>query len=297
MSDNAETQQLTPAQYNFVETQAGLQSLVPKITTDDRRRAAEIVDWHRELCRDEPKLSNCTMGSQIKAILMAFYSGVNPLKQPAQAYIIPYGNEAQFQMSYQGLLKLLYKNKEIVRVVPKLVYPADEFREDIIEGKPVITFRDNTPDKTFEWQEDADGNKYLDYQGVILTTYYNTKFGRTTLSTFIPKEDIDKVYRSSKARHKGPWVTWPKDMVIKTALKKDTKTQNIYEADELGKAIQYDSWEEAGVASVNIDTGEINEAKKITAKVSEKKATKTKQAVSADVEEQYENKEPEEQPF
>jgi recombination protein RecT len=57
-----------------------------------------------------PKLLNCTQESFIFALMTAGQLGLDPSGITGRAYIIPYGNKAQFQMGYRGYIDLVCRS-------------------------------------------------------------------------------------------------------------------------------------------------------------------------------------------
>jgi len=54
------------------------------------------------------KLQACTPESFLGAMMQAAQLGVEPNTPIGQAYLIPYGNQVQFQLGYKGLIDLAY---------------------------------------------------------------------------------------------------------------------------------------------------------------------------------------------
>ena len=72
-----------------------------------------------------PKLLNCDRGSLFAAVLLSAELKL-PFNTPSGfSYIIPYGNEAQFQVGYKGLVEIAYRNPRVKSVYAGVVY-ADE---------------------------------------------------------------------------------------------------------------------------------------------------------------------------
>ena len=74
-----------------------------------------------------PKLKLCTPISFLAAAMTSAQLGLEPNTPLGQAYIIPYGNKATFQIGYKGLLTLLWRSSEIQTVDAQTVYEKDEF--------------------------------------------------------------------------------------------------------------------------------------------------------------------------
>lgn len=59
------------------------------------------------------------------------------------AYVVPYSTDFQFQISYQGMIKLAtrYSIKPIKNIYAKVVRKEDEFSEEIVNGQPTVNFK------------------------------------------------------------------------------------------------------------------------------------------------------------
>ena len=53
--------------------------------------------------------------------------GLVPSQATQECYLIPYGKECQFQISYQGLVSLAYRNPNIANISAECVYEGDDF--------------------------------------------------------------------------------------------------------------------------------------------------------------------------
>ncbi len=66
--------------------------------------------------------------SVFSSILTCAEFGLSPTSQMGEAWLIPYGNDCQFQIGYQGLTKILYKNPDVQNITAECVYENDEFQ-------------------------------------------------------------------------------------------------------------------------------------------------------------------------
>lgn len=91
----------------------------------------------------DSKLRKCTPISLINALMDALAVGIVPFTMEAEGYIIPYGEEAQFQFGYRGIIKVCYNSPLFKLVVAKVVRGGDDFdylegREEPIQHRPLI---------------------------------------------------------------------------------------------------------------------------------------------------------------
>jgi recombination protein RecT len=86
------------------------------------------VDYVRRL----PKLLECDKQSLLTAFVTSAQFRFMPSGVSGEAYIIPYGREAKFQLGYQGVVTLLYRTGKISTITANIIYKNDEF--DYQEG-------------------------------------------------------------------------------------------------------------------------------------------------------------------
>lgn len=82
-----------------------------------------------------PKLKECEPFSVLSAFVVSAQLGLTPNNsQLGEAWVIPYGNKAQFQLGYQGLLTLAYRNPKVSMCFAKEVHENDDFEIDLGTG-------------------------------------------------------------------------------------------------------------------------------------------------------------------
>ena len=114
-------------------------SALPDVITPERfaRIAANAV-------ASNPKLAQCTPTSLIGALLCAAQAGLEPNTSLGQAYIIPYKRnykddnnewkskmEAQFQISYKGLIELAHRSGQLKDISAHCVCENDTFEYEL----------------------------------------------------------------------------------------------------------------------------------------------------------------------
>lgn len=82
-----------------------------------------------------PKLLECSQASIIRSVLQAAQLGLEPDGVLGKAYLVPYKDQCQFQLGYQGMLELARRSKDIKRVRVETVREGDQFhfRKGIVE--------------------------------------------------------------------------------------------------------------------------------------------------------------------
>lgn len=153
------------------------------------------------------KLQACTPESFLGAMMQAAQLGVEPNTPIGQAYLIPYGNQVQFQLGYKGLIDLAYRSGEVQSIQAHEVHENDTFEYELglnPKLKHVPAMKDRDP--------------VILYYAVIKLK--NGGEGFEVMS----REDVDQFARTkSKTYKNGPWQTDFDEMAKKTVLKKVLK--------------------------------------------------------------------------
>jgi recombination protein RecT len=87
-----------------------------------------VVDYVRKV----PKLLECDRISLLSAFVQLAQFRFMPSGVMGEAYVIPYGKEAKFQIGYQGLVTLLYRTSQVKAISANIIYENDDF--DYEEG-------------------------------------------------------------------------------------------------------------------------------------------------------------------
>lgn len=183
-------------------------SLIPEI----RRALPKHIDADRiariavTALRTNRKLQNCEPMSFIAALMQCSQLGLEPNTPLGEAYIIPYGREASFQMGYKGLLSLAHRTGEYKTIYAMEVYENDEF--DYAYGlDPYLIHKP---------AEEPKGEP-IKYYAV-----YHLKNGGKEFRVWSRKKIEQHAKRYSQAFQKGytsPWKTDFDSMAKKTVLK------------------------------------------------------------------------------
>lgn len=160
---------------------------------------------------DSPELLKCTPESIVLAVREAAGYGLEPTGLYGGAYLVPRWNkrigkvEATFQMSYRGLLELVWRSDRVLSVECHLVYTADDFRMTLgttneVWHVPALTVADRGPVVA----------------GYMVATLQNAP---RPIVVPMTRAEIDKVMRSVPDWQKGPWASWWEQMALKTILR------------------------------------------------------------------------------
>lgn len=203
-------------------------SLPSNIMAPDRFARAVL-----SLCQNTPKLLDVKPATLIGAVLQCAHLGLDPNVSMGQAYVIPYGNVAQLQIGYRGLLTLAWRSGQLAKVDAQVVREGDDF--DYEFGiDPKLRHRPRAA-------------LAADVQYV----YAIAKLRETQESMFnvLTREECEKVRAQSRAGRSGPWVTHWDEMAKKTALRRLCKLLPLStEKDQpLRKAMDLDERAELGL--------------------------------------------------
>lgn len=174
---------------------------LPSVITPERftRMATTAVTQN-------PSLGNCTPQSFIGAMLTAAQLGLEPNTPLGQAYLIPYGNQCQFQLGYRGLIELAHRSGEIKSIEAHVVYENDVFDfefglEPKLMHKPA---KSNRGDAAWVY------------------AVYHTKDGGYGFEV-MSVDDINNHRRKYSKAKTSPWDTAWEEMAKKTVIKKVLK--------------------------------------------------------------------------
>lgn len=93
----------------------------------DGPKAIKYVKMFETALGKSPSLLKCSTSS----IRMAFYTlaelDLSPIAAHGQAYLIPYGNQCQLQISYRGLMTIAKRDGGVKSISAHIVYKDDDF--------------------------------------------------------------------------------------------------------------------------------------------------------------------------
>jgi len=207
-----------------------------------------------------PALQRCEPKSFLGAMMQAAQLGVEPNTPLGQAYIIPYGNQAQFQLGVKGLCELAYRSGEITDIQTHEVMSNDTFEYELgltpkLKHIPAL----------------KDRGEVILYYAVFHTK--SGGYGFEVMSVEDIKRHRDKFSKAAKGGF-SPWTSNFDEMAKKTVVKKVLKYAPIktefmrgMAADETVKStisedmvdLQDETVIDVTPENVNKTTGEIEE--------------------------------------
>jgi len=167
---------------------AQFKTALPRLGITPERMARIVMTEVRR----SPKLAECSIESLLGAAMACAQYGLEPGPM-GLAWIIPYGGEAQFQLGYKGLVRLLYRSGQVKDIRCFAVAKGDTFEMDLGAEQP-FSHRALVPDRSAD-----------NVVGVYCAI-------RTTLGGTVPEYwSFDQIEehrdKFSKAGKGGPWVT------------------------------------------------------------------------------------------
>lgn len=152
--------------------------------------------------RSNPKLLQCNLSSLMAAVMQSAQLGLEP-GLIGHSYIIPYGTEATFIIGYKGMIDLARRSGNIESIYAHAVYENDEFNieyglDQKLTHKPNFEGDRGQYKGSYMVAKFKDGGNYFEY---------------------MPKSEIEKRRKRSKAANSGPWVTDYEEMANKTVVR------------------------------------------------------------------------------
>jgi recombination protein RecT len=157
--------------------------------------------------RTNPKLLECSVPSLLGAVMQAAQLGLEP-GLIGHCYLVPFKNgktgqtDVQFIIGYKGMIDLARRSGNIESIYAHAVYSNDTFEYEYglhpkLVHKPAMTERG-------------------EFIGAYAVAHF--KDGGYQFE-FMPKEEIEKRRKRSKAANAGPWVTDYEEMAKKTVIR------------------------------------------------------------------------------
>jgi len=199
----------------------------------DEKKALKFLSSICASIQRTPKLLECEPLTVINSFMMVAELGLMPSDVAGEAYVLPYGGKAQFQLGYQGLITLFYR-AGARSITAEIVYKNDKF--DYTNG--IIT---HSPDVFSDDRGEAIGAYVIveNQTGGITQKVMKKseilgigqKFSKSYNSDFSPwKEKNDpNLWMWKKTVLKQVAKLVPKNETLYKAIAEDNKDSNIAE--------------------------------------------------------------------
>jgi phage RecT family recombinase len=169
------------------------ESTIVKLIGDTGIKPEKFIEQVYTSIRKTPALLKCDRASLFGAILTSAELGLVPNSPFGFSYIIPYGEQASFQIGYQGIIQLMYRVPGVKNISAEVVYSKDDFDYEIFPVKKINKHKPYIPKDA----KDSRGDIIATYAVVIMDGLENPLF------EIIFKEDLDKIKKLSKAANSG----------------------------------------------------------------------------------------------
>ena len=177
--------------------------------------------------KENPALQQCSVQSLLGSFMVSAHLGLQPNNTLAEAHIIPYGNKAQFQIGYRGLLKLAWNSGLIISIDFDKICENDKYEYTKGDGGKLT----HTPLLS------GDRGKTIAYYAIALM-----KTGGSAVHLMTLQEVQEHGMRFSKAYNAkaSPWKTAFDSMAYKTVLRQlaDKKLPKATQSEAMMKLLQ-----------------------------------------------------------
>ena len=195
-------------------------------------------------CQKTPKLLECDPITLLGALMQSAQLGLSPDGILGEAYLIPYENkqknriEAQLQIGYKGLKKLVHNSGEIDTFLPQVVYEGDIFSANLAEAR--IGHHERTASSNLD--KPTHFYTIVKYKSGNLETVVMTKAEVDHV-----RDNFSQGYKTAKKykRDDTPWIQHYEAMGMKTVMRKHAKYLPV--STEAAIAIALDERAEAGL--------------------------------------------------
>lgn len=163
---------------------------------------ARFVQNAMALIMENPALQKYNRTQLVGGLLKGAYLGLDFYSK--ECYLVPYGNQLNYQTDYRGAKKLAkkYSIRPIKDIYAKLVREGDFFEESIANGEQVVNFKP----KAFN-------------DGKIIGAFAICLFADGgMISDTMSVSDLENTRKSSKAANSPAWKNFTGEMYKKTVL-------------------------------------------------------------------------------
>lgn len=182
-------------------------------------------------------LQACSPASIVKAASISASLGLD-IDPRGLAYLVPYKNEATFQIGYQGLIELAYRSGKVKDISAHCIYESERGKVTIkrVDGRFSI-------EHPFDWQMPT---------GDIIAVYATAEVeGLGPKTIVLRKQEIEYFRSKSKCPNSPAWKNDYPAMAKKTAIRQLAKFLPKSICEDLTKAAAIDERESFAEASGN----------------------------------------------
>lgn len=238
--DSGQQVALAPIDQFRVSLQKEHQKSIENFFRGDKEKVMKFMSSIVYSLKKTPKLLDCKKDTLINAFMTCAEYELYPSSVSGEAYVLPYKDEAQFQLGYQGVITLLYR-AGMQNITAEIVYANDDFdyqaglnptlthRPKVFEdrGKPIGVYAVATlssGEKQFKVLGEKDVMKFKDF----------SKSKDSPYSPWNPKNDPElSMWRKTAIKQLAKFL--PKNSTIYEAFEKDNKDSRISDAKNLAE--------------------------------------------------------------
>lgn len=174
---------------------------LPKHVTPERMSRLALTAFS-----SNPKLQQCSQESFLGAVMQCAQLGLEPNTPLGHAYLIPYGQQCQLIIGYQGMLDLARRSGHISAIYGHVVKQGDEFSYELgLEPKL----------KHVPSEDPARSSKPMTHVYAVA----RLKSGEPVF-TVLSLAEVKATQARSKSGNSGPWKTDFDAMALKTAVRR-----------------------------------------------------------------------------
>jgi recombination protein RecT len=213
--------------------------------------------------RKTPNLLYCERSSLFASILTAAEFGLEPNTPAGLSWIIPYRDGqrgaviATWQIGYQGVVDLLYRNPRVKKVVSELVYTGDLFDR----------WMDSSMDWQFKFKPAPDGQRG-ERKGVFAIIHLRDT---EPIYVYLSMSELDEIKAKSKNPSMYEQANDPQGWMLKKAAVKQAAKLAPKGGGHVQNALNIDSMIEGGASIILDEAGKV-----ILQKVPEKQISRDK---------------------
>lgn len=158
--------------------------------------AAQVFAAAKPAYNGAPTIRDCSPQSIVAAVMQCSMLGLSPIPQRGECYFVPYGNDVQMQIGYQGWILLAYKSGTVSAIRSNCVYEGDDFTPSLGSESKLVH---------------KAGPNYGDPSKVTWAYAIVTMKGGGEVFSLLPKSMIERLRLKSPMQQKGIKGAWATD--------------------------------------------------------------------------------------
>jgi recombination protein RecT len=186
--------------------------IAKRFETNGAKGDKEFAFFMQRIQNDQ-KLQSCTENSLFSVALQIADLGLSFNPAADYVYIIPYGQKAQLQLSYKGLLHLVKKANPELFISSEIVYEGDTFSRKISTSTPDFM--------SIEYEQGENYGDLKKIKGAFV--YFREGKEEPINSVYMSLSQLEQSRKASKAPNSGAWTSFTDEMYRKVVLRRAMK--------------------------------------------------------------------------